>query len=96
MHSTDAHHTPITAGSKPKPGGESTPNLNFLGVAATMGWQLAVAVLVPIIGGYELDQHLPTAPWLTIAGFVLGLAGFVIVLKQTLVAVEQATRGGQS
>lgn len=30
---------------------------NFLVFAANMGWQLAVMVLVPVIGGAELDKH---------------------------------------
>lgn len=29
----------------------------FLVAAANMGWQLAIAVLLPVIGGAELDKH---------------------------------------
>ncbi len=43
--------------------------------AMNMSWQLAVVVLVPIIGGFELDQKLDTLPALTIAGFFIAMAG---------------------
>jgi hypothetical protein len=40
-----------------------------------MSWQLAVVVLVPIIGGFELDRKLNTLPALTVVGFVLAMVG---------------------
>ena len=54
-------------------------------VAATdMSWRLAIAVLVPIVGGYELDKHLRTTPALTIVGFIVAMAGLFFILKRTL------------
>lgn len=49
-----------------------------------MSWRLAIVVLVPVIGGFELDQHFNTGPWLSIAGFVLAGGGIAVVLKQML------------
>lgn len=55
-------------------------------MALDMSWRLAAVVLVPIIGGYELDSHLGTTPTLTIIGFLIAIAGVVIVLRQTVQA----------
>lgn len=56
----------------------------FAGAVLDMSWQMAVAVLVPIIGGYELDRHLGTTPALTIVGFILAMAGSYVVIKKML------------
>jgi F0F1-type ATP synthase assembly protein I len=52
----------------------------FLNMALNMGWQLALVVIIPIVGGYELDRHFNSSPWLTIAGVVIAGVGFVGVL----------------
>lgn len=61
----------------------------FVGMALDMSWRLAIVVLVPIIGGFELDQRLDTAPLLTITGFLLAMAGMALVLWQMLQTVNQ-------
>ncbi len=48
----------------------STPGRDFLIAALSMSWQLAIVVLVPIIGGFELDKILGTVPVLTMIGFL--------------------------
>ncbi len=53
-----------------------------------MSWRLAIVVLVPIIGGFKLDQHWHAAPWLTIGGFVVALAGTALVLWRMLQEVN--------
>lgn len=45
-----------------------------------MSWQLAIVVLVPIIGGFKLDQYLGSLPGLTIVGFLLAMAGMAVVV----------------
>lgn len=52
----------------------------FIVLAINMTWQLAIAVLLPLLGGYYLDQRLGTEPWLLIAGSVLAALGVVGVL----------------
>lgn len=52
----------------------------FFAAALNMSWQLAVVVLVPVIGGFELDQRLDTLPALTIAGFFIAMAGMGLVV----------------
>ncbi len=65
------------------------PAAAFISLALDMSWRLAIAVLVPIIGGFELDRHLHTLPLLTILGFVFAMAGMALVLQQTLKAAGQ-------
>lgn len=57
--------------------------------ALDMSWRLALAVLVPIIGGFELDQHLNTSPVLTIIGFLLAMAGLFVILRRTLATADE-------
>lgn len=45
-----------------------------------MSWQLALVVLIPVIGGYYLDQFFHTFPGLLIAGFLLAALGVVLVM----------------
>ena len=56
----------------------------FISLALDMSWRLAIVVLVPVIGGFELDQRLKTSPLLTVVGFLLAMGGMAIVLWQTL------------
>lgn len=49
-----------------------------------MSWQLAIVVLVPIIGGFELDKKLDIVPVLTIAGFFVAMAGMGLVVWHQL------------
>jgi F0F1-type ATP synthase assembly protein I len=64
----------------------------FLSMALDMSWRLAIAVLVPIIGGFELDKRFKTSPALTIAGFVIAMAGMAFVMWQTLQTADQLTK----
>lgn len=54
----------------------------FMVMALSMTWQLAVAVLLPVLGGYYLDQHFGTSPILLIVGVVLALLGVIGVLMR--------------
>lgn len=56
--------------------------------ALDMSWRLAIAVLVPIIGGFELDQHLGVTPALTIVGFLVAMTGLFVILRRTLATAD--------
>lgn len=56
--------------------------------ALDMSWRLAIAVLVPIIGGYEIDKHLNTSPAFIIIGFLVAMAGTFLIMKQTVAAAN--------
>lgn len=52
----------------------------FIASALSMSWQLAIVVLIPIIGGYELDAHLKSSPVFLIVGLVAALGGSIAVI----------------
>lgn len=54
----------------------------FLKLALEMTWQLALVVIVPIVGGYLLDKHFSSSPWLTLVGFALAAFGVFAVLHR--------------
>lgn len=56
----------------------------FVGIALGMSWQLAVIVLVPILGGYKLDGSFNSAPWLTLIGLLLSIVGSILVVRRSL------------
>lgn len=63
----------------------------FLSLALDMTWQMAIVVIVPIVGGYLLDHHFQTTPWLTVVGFVIAGGGVFVVLNNI---VHQAAQKG--
>jgi len=64
-------------------------NLSLLNASLQMSWKLAIVVLIPLIGGVKLDQHLKTSPYLTILGILLAIGGFYYVLRSVLVEFNQ-------
>lgn len=81
--------SPVSVDSNKEPN-KGRSNRTILVVAALdMSWRLAIAVLVPIIGGYELDKRLGSMPVLTIIGFLLAMTGLFFILKSTLATADQ-------
>ncbi len=62
-------------------------NSAFTGVALGMSWQLAIIVLIPVIGGYKLDQAVGTLPWITLGGVVVAIVGTIAVIRRALNAL---------
>lgn len=60
------------------------PKSQFVGTALSMSWQLAIVVLIPVIGGYKIDQHFKTLPTFTVAGLVLSMIGTIVIIKKAL------------
>jgi uncharacterized membrane protein len=54
-----------------------------------MSWQLAVVVLVPVIGGVQLDKVLDTSSVFTFIGLGLALLGSAVVIWRTLQAANR-------
>jgi F0F1-type ATP synthase assembly protein I len=69
----------------------ANPTSLFIGMALDMSWRLAIVVLVPILGGFKLDQVLDMSPLLTIVGFLIAMVGMGLVCWTTLQAANQAT-----
>jgi F0F1-type ATP synthase assembly protein I len=89
-----AHHTPTSskAGSSP-PSSESQKSSGakqqFVAMALTMSWQLALVVLVPVIGGVQLDKAFHTNRVWTFIGLGVALVGSTLVMWG---AVQAANR----
>lgn len=64
----------------------------FISSAISMSWQMALAVLIPIVGGYYLDQHFKTSPWITLGGALLAIILVVLVIKRTLNELPDYTK----
>jgi F0F1-type ATP synthase assembly protein I len=62
----------------------------FIAATLSMSWQLALVVLIPVVGGFKLDQHLKTTPALTITGFIVAIVGMAVVVRRALQAVTPA------
>ena len=75
--------------SSPRVEKTTSQNSVFISMALDMSWRLAIAVLVPIIGGFKLDEALKTTPLLTIVGFLLAMGGMALVMWQTLQTANQ-------
>lgn len=72
--------------AKSSPGRDATTSHSsvFIGMALDMAWRLAIVVLVPVIGGFKLDEAFETAPVLTITGFFVAMGGMALVMWATL------------
>lgn len=71
-----------------KPSGDSSPSLMGLGV------QFALAILICLYAGKWLDGKLGTAPWLLVAGVVVGAsAGFYSMYRTLMADNKKADRG---
>lgn len=74
------------------------PNTMFLGAIMDMSWRLAIVVLIPIVGGFKLDEKLNTSPLFVLVGFVLAMAGTGYILwwasKKTMDIPAPKAKGG--
>ncbi len=73
---------PVTDNRKPKPAGI----FQALAVTSAIGVEMAVTVTLGFYGGRFLDGQLGTAPWLMVAGVLLGVAagvwGIINIVKR--------------
>ncbi|HSX37162.1 MAG TPA: AtpZ/AtpI family protein [Patescibacteria group bacterium] len=61
----------------------------FVSAALDMSWKLAVAVLVPLLVGVQLDKKLNSAPLYTLVGLVLAFAGSAVVMWRAMQAANR-------
>lgn len=54
-----------------------------------MSWQLAIVVLVPILGGVALDKAFKTSDVYTLIGLALALIGSGVVMWRTVQAANR-------
>lgn len=63
----------------------------FIVTTMNMSWQLAIVVLVPILGGYYIDQKIGGHSFF-ILGFVLAISGMVLVVWRQISLIEPITK----
>ena len=70
---------------------EKTPDVRrqFVSATITMSWQLAIVVLVPIIGGVELDKAFGTSHVCLFIGLAIAAIGTTVVLWRTAQAANR-------
>lgn len=99
MNKTTALKTPSPHKRVAKPAAKSEDYKNyqreFFAAVMDMSWQMALVVLIPIVGGFELDQKLNTLPAFTIIGFLLAMAGMALVIRRQLKLFGPGARGGK-
>lgn len=67
----------------------------FFVVIMNMSWQLAVVFLLPVVGGYYLDQHFNSSPLWTVVGFVIAVpASVLVVLRQARLVTPKPEKPG--
>jgi len=59
-------------------------NSMFVSMVLNMSWQLAIVVIVPIVGGYMLDQRLHSSPVLVLSGLVVAVLATCGILWRTV------------
>lgn len=57
-------------------------------MAVQMSWQLALVVLVPVIGGVELDKMFKTS-YILFIGLAVAVLGSVVVMWRTMQAANR-------
>jgi F0F1-type ATP synthase assembly protein I len=79
-----ASPTPGTTSQANATQGDAVPRNDFMLAVLGMSWQLAVVVLVPIVGGFELDKVFATSPLLVVVGFIIALIGFTLIVYRQM------------
>lgn len=88
--------SPAVEQTQPKidPKDVSAAQTAFFVALFNMSWQLAIVVLVPLIGGAQLDKIFGTSPVLTIIGFIVALAGMAFVVRRQMQLLEPSKKTG--
>lgn len=84
-HPHGVKHEPTPVASKY----DANPSGIVVGLTLSLSWQLALAVLVPILGGHYLDDHFKTGMWLTVIGFALAMISMVVIIRRTLAQLNE-------
>ena len=70
---------------------DKNPASVFISMALDMSWRLALVVLIPLIGGAELDSHLKTHQWYLIGGGLLAALLAFLVIYQSYIEANKLT-----
>jgi F0F1-type ATP synthase assembly protein I len=67
----------------------------FIVTTMNMSWQLAVVVLVPLLGGHYIDQKFSTGYLFFGIGFVLALIGMSFIVWRQIKLIKPLTERNQ-
>lgn len=68
----------------------------FINSSISMSWQMAIAVLVPVVGGYYLDQHFKLPSWFIFGWFIIAVTLVVLIVRRTIHQLPEFTKGKNS
>jgi F0F1-type ATP synthase assembly protein I len=71
---------------------EDSSPFRFIG----LGFEIVVPLFMGLFGGQWLDRRFGTAPWLLLAGVIIGAAAGALSLYRRVVAPAGSGRGGTS
>jgi hypothetical protein len=60
----------------------------FMGAVLNLSWRLALTVLIPLIGGIQLDKKFDSSPSYTLTGFMLAIVFGCMAVWQTVKEVN--------
>lgn len=60
----------------------------FIGATLNLSWRLALTVLIPLIGGIQLDKKFDSSPSYTITGFMIAIVFGCMAVWQTVKEVN--------
>ena len=65
---------------------DANPSGIVVGLTVSMSWQLAIVVLLPVVGGHIMDNRLHPhgTPIFTLIGLLLAIVGMITVIRRTL------------
>lgn len=67
---------------------------DFLDAAFSMGWQLALTILIPVFIGVQIDKRFDTSPSYTLTALFLaiGMGGYVVAQTIKKVSIKQVSK----
>ena len=66
-----------------------TAQQQFVASTISMGWQMALMVIIPVFIGVKLDSHFKTQPSYTLAALFLAVGGAIWIASKTISNVKQ-------
>ncbi len=74
----------VKAAVDKKPVNDDLSQKLFVGTMLGMSWQMAIAVLIPTVGGYKLDDYFHTSPKLTLLGLSIAVVASVLIIRNAI------------
>ena len=69
--------------------GDFNAKQQFYASTLSMSWQMALSVIILVVGGIKLDEHFNTSPSFTLAGFFLAAGAACMVVWNTVKGVNR-------